>query len=134
VEPKSAIGGIRDRLTLIAANAYFDDCREERDDDGNVIYEGYNLHHKQDITSTDWYIYKKTYDVNGNRLRREGPLEGAWSNRGALDWDIEDASVVAKKVNKDVVQNRLLEELIMQMKIMNLHLSILTNEEITNAD
>jgi YD repeat-containing protein len=82
----SDLGGIRDRLTLIVAGGYFDDCRYVYDANDNLIYMGFNLVHKTATSEADWYIWKYTYDASDNLTRKEGPLEGSWDNRASLAW------------------------------------------------
>lgn len=81
----SSLGGIRDRLTLIVAGAYFDDCRYAYDESNNMIYMGYNLVHKAPTDAATWFVWKFSY-TGSNLVRKEGPLEGSWDNRASLDW------------------------------------------------
>lgn len=81
----SNLGGIRDRLTLIVAGAYFDDCRYAYDVNDNMIYMGFNLIHKAATSDSTWNVWKFTYS-GSNLVRKEGPLEGSWDNRASLGW------------------------------------------------
>jgi hypothetical protein len=77
-----------------------------------------------------WEIWKYTYS-DGNKVREEGPLPGAWNNRAGLKWFDFNSSTTTDKVD---MAEELMREILYQLKITNLHLSILTNEEITNVD
>lgn len=129
----SEIGGIKDRLTLVTAGAYFDDTRSEYDANGNLIFEGLALVHKTSTSDEDWYIWKYTYDADNRRIREEGPLEGSWDNRDALAWGTSGRSIF-KVFDVNSTRNDLLMEILNQLKIMNIHFSILNNEEITEGD
>ena len=78
------MGGIRDRLTISVLNGYWHDQRYAYSGD-DMIYKGCHHTHKADEGDTDWVIWKYTYTA-GNVTRIEGPLEGSWTGRAALDW------------------------------------------------
>jgi hypothetical protein len=130
----SDLAGIKDRLTLVTAGAYFDETRREYDANGNLIFEGLALVHKTSISGDEWYIWKYTYDSNNNRIREEGPLDGAWDNRHALAWGGESVDVGKPDINADLVSINLLGQVLHQIKITNLYLSILTDTEVTDEE
>jgi hypothetical protein len=51
----------------------------------DIIYKGIHATHKAATSNASWLIWKYTW--SGDDLTRiEGPLEGAWDNRGSLAW------------------------------------------------
>lgn len=63
---------------------YFNDVRYEYTGD-ELIYIGYNVVHKAAEAATTWVIFKLSY-TSGNLVRKEGPLVGSWTDKGALAW------------------------------------------------
>ena len=130
----SEIGGIKDRLTLVTAGAYFDDIRKSYDLNDNLIFKGVALDHNSLTSDDNWYIWKYTYDAANNRVREEGPLKGAWDSRYTLEWSGEPVNVGKPNINTDLTTNNLLEQVLIQLKITNLHLSLLTDNEISDEE
>jgi len=130
----SEIGGIKDRLTLVTAGAYFDDSRKAYDSNDNLIFEGITLIHDSSTSDDDWYIWKYTYDAANNRVREEGPLKGAWDSRQTLEWSGESVNAGKPNINADLITNNLLEQVLIQLKITNLYLSLLTDNEILDEE
>jgi len=79
------VGGIRDRATIVALNAYWKDHKYAYDASGNMVYMGTHYLHNADESDTAWEIKKYTYGTDGI-TRIEGPLQGSWTNRATLDW------------------------------------------------
>lgn len=64
------------------------ETRMENDDDGNVIYVGYNMTANADTAVKSWYLLKCEYDGNGNMNRKRLPDDGgnfiySWDDRAA---------------------------------------------------
>lgn len=55
--------------------------------DGHIKFKGCSLKHNADTSKNYWRIWKTTYDVNGEKIREQGPLLGAWDDRENLKWD-----------------------------------------------
>ena len=78
-------GGVLDRQQRILLKAFWGDIRYEYDSMDRLIYEGGNIAHKALTSDTGWAIWKHTWD-GINKVRTEGPLEGAWDSKEILDW------------------------------------------------
>ena len=72
-----------DTEALLADN-YWKDIRRDYVLNNNV-YIGKNTTHKAGTTAETWYIWKNTF-TDGNLMRTEGPLVGAWDSRTGLAW------------------------------------------------
>jgi len=125
--PDMKVGTIRDLKSIIGLNAYWRDIREDYSGD-DLIYKGMNYFHDAAVSDDNWEIWKYTYE-DGVRVREEGPLPGAWSGRGKLSWSDDSPPAVSKTPDADRAYS-LMEEVLAQLKIMNFHLQILTDEEI----
>ena len=73
-----------------------------------------------------------TYE-DGVKVREEGPLPGAWSGRKLLSWSEPGSQRVVPELSDAERINPFLEEILGQLKIMNTHLQILTDEEIKDV-
>jgi hypothetical protein len=71
-----------------AANDYFKDVLREYNSTTLLLtYEGFNKVHQRATSSATWYVWKYTWDINGNNTRVEGPLYIAWDERAnAANW------------------------------------------------
>ena len=67
--------------------AYVEIYKDERYDytSGKLDYEGKHTTHKAVTSDEYWQIWKYTWDGDNN-VRKEGPLEGSWTDRASLDW------------------------------------------------
>ena len=126
--PDMKVGTIRDLKGIIGLNAYWRDTREAYSGD-NLIYKGVNYFHNADVDDTNWEIWKYTYK-DGVRVREEGPLPGSWSGRNDLSWDSSPPPEEFYSGSDTVIIRSLIEEVLYQLKIMNTHLQIITDEEI----
>ncbi len=79
-----SVGGVRSREQIIGLGAYWVDVRMAYLD-GSLIYKGCHFRHNAEVTDDDWEIWKYTWS-DGDLVRVEGPLPGAWSNRDGLEW------------------------------------------------
>jgi len=79
------VGGVRDRGTIVALNAYWKDKQYAYDASGNMIY--YGVHYLPNASTADgnWEVWKYTYGTDGI-TRIQGPVQGAWDNRATLAW------------------------------------------------
>jgi hypothetical protein len=125
-----SVGQINDRGQIINLDAYWRDERREYSN-GKLIFKGCHYRHNTDSTEDDWEIWKYTWS-DGENVRIEGPLPGAWSKRRSLDWN-ETGVASTIDANTPVDIRDITEQILSQLKIMNVHLSILTNEEISNV-
>jgi hypothetical protein len=51
-----------------------------------IEYYGVHLKYNATTTDTGWHIFKYKYDGTGRRTFIQGPLTGAWSEKGSLTW------------------------------------------------
>lgn len=58
----------------------------EYDVNGNLIYKGATNDYAANLETNTWYIYKNTYDGDGNLVRRELRQWVAWVDRALLGW------------------------------------------------
>jgi hypothetical protein len=131
---ESNLGGIRDRLTLVTAGAWFNDRRYDYDESGSLVYEGYAEEYNTGTSESEWYIWKYVYDTNGNFLRKQGPLKGSWYGRHTLAWSEELCETENQIENTELATNDLLLQVLNQLKITNFHLSILTDHQIDEQE
>lgn len=80
-----SIGNIRDRGHQCILGMYWHDQRFEYSG-SDLIYMGVHRLHNTAITDGEWAIWKFTWDGSSNLVRQQGPLEGTWDGRAALDW------------------------------------------------
>ena len=80
-----SIGNIRDRLHQCVLGMYWHDQRNEWVE-SNLIYSGVHRLHDAAEGDTEWAIWKYTYNVSNQLIRKEGPLQGSWTGRGSLAW------------------------------------------------
>jgi hypothetical protein len=127
------VGGIKSLKDIINLDAFWKDVRTEYSN-GKPVFKGCHYLHGVSDDDEAWEIWKFTWD-DDDLIKTEGPLPGAWSNRGGLRWDSAGesrttATVTSQRVS-DPTANGTLIEILSQLKIMNIHLSILTRQEIT---
>ena len=61
--------------------------RLDYDSSRNITYVGKNFLVDANINSTDWRIWKYTYESGvSNLVLMQGPLLGAWGNKTELNW------------------------------------------------
>lgn len=125
-------GTYESNITRLLADMKWGVTLEERDDSDNLLYRGRNVEHDAATTDTDWYIWRFTLDSQ-NVTREQGPLEGAWGNRENLEWELL-ASAKPQEVIDGFETHALLGEVIDQLKITNIHLSLLSGETIKKED
>jgi hypothetical protein len=56
-------------------------------DSDNMQYKGFHEAIRADTSSTDWRVWKYTWDATPNPILIEGPLIGSWDDRASLDWE-----------------------------------------------
>lgn len=74
---KSGLSSLRGKYWLDALYDY---------SGSDLIYIGLNESHNEPQTKETWYIWKLTYDVNGEITRKEGPIVAAWDERTSQRW------------------------------------------------
>jgi len=126
-----SVGQIHDRGQIIGLGAYWRDERRDYQDD-KIIYRGCHHRHNADITDENWEIWKYIWSDGGN-VRIEGPLPGAWSKRRSLAWN-DFTSVAGEITDATILTRALTEEILIQLKKINLQLSLLTDTEISDGD
>jgi hypothetical protein len=124
------VGQLRDLKHIIGIDAFWRDVRFEYSDDKPIFVGRHFLHNMPD-DNDQWEVWKYTW--NGEVLeRKEGPLPGKWSDRNKLQWETAGSSMTVQKADNNMVQNDLLSEIRDELKIMNVHLQSITDEEIEN--
>ena len=126
---RTEVGGVSTRDQIIGLDAYWREVRRELSD-GKLLYLG--KHHIRNAALSDsrWEIWRYHYDGE-DVIRVEGPIQGSWDGRSHIAWDDHDTpSGVSSDTLRMIDQNDLLEQVLGQLKIMNFHLQILTDEEI----
>jgi hypothetical protein len=127
---RTDIGGVNTRDQIINLDAYW---REERFEYSGGLKVFVGKHHIRNAPTDDdrWEIWKKNYD--GDVVTRiEGPLQGSWDGRNSLTWDDHDApSGMSDETRLSLDNNDLFKQILNELKIMNLHLQAMTDEEIT---
>lgn len=53
---------------------------------GQLIYRAGNTIGTASESDTSWFLYKYTWDANGNLSAVRGPIKGAWTNRSSISW------------------------------------------------
>jgi YD repeat-containing protein len=56
------------------------------DANANPAYIAAHETHDTATSSPGWFIWKLTYDANGNMVRKQGPLTGKADDRATLSW------------------------------------------------
>jgi hypothetical protein len=54
--------------------------------DGNPGYLAAHETHDTPTSGVGWFIWKLTFDADGNLMRKQGPLVGKADDRAALSW------------------------------------------------
>lgn len=100
----------------------------DRDEYGNVIYKGCNVHLDAQQDDTDWYIWRYTKDVE------KGPIVGSWINRENLEWSIVGVTLTATGKTDYLDQVEYLDRILAELKKITLQLSLITDEKVTEED
>ena len=130
---RTEVGGVSTRDQIINLDAYWREVRRELSD-GKLLYLG--KHHIRNAALSDsrWEIWRYHYDGE-DVIRVEGPIQGSWDGRRHIAWDDHDTpSGVSSDTLRDIEQLDLLIEIRNELKIMNLHLQAMTDEEFDNVN
>ena len=103
------------------------------DDYGNEVFLGKHTKINASHGDTEWYIWRKVFNIGGDVYFIEGPLQGAWNDRENLAWDYSSVSYSPDK-DETVELKELLGEILNQLRITNLYLSEAIGAEITQED
>jgi len=124
----NTVGGTGNQSVIASIGAFWTSQRREYSD-GKLIYHGCNIYPDAEITATDWEIWKYTYSGDNITLE-EGPLQGAWDDRKTLAWSKESIPYNKSTQSDDSKIIELLTEILKHIKITNIQLSLISNEEI----
>ena len=127
---RTEVGGVSTRDQIIGLDAYWREVRRELSD-GKLLYLGKHHIRNASLSDSRWEIWRYHYDGE-DVIRVEGPIQGSWDGRSHIAWDDQDTpSGVSSDTLRDIEQLDLLIEIRNELKIMNLHLQAMTDEEIT---
>jgi hypothetical protein len=125
------IGGVRDRSQIINLGSYWKDVRREYSN-GVLLYEGKHYKHNAPESDEEWAIWK--YTTSNGDVRVEGPLVGSWTNRTGLDWGVSLNVAEGRAVEYELRSLEMFEDILYQLKLMNLHLMTVTEEKFNEGD
>lgn len=54
--------------------------------DGTLTYTGFHKSQGASQAADGWYVFRFTWDSNGNMTGRKGPRMGKWNDRASMGW------------------------------------------------